>query len=167
VMRCLAFNARMMKVSFLGFFILLLAHLVSAQAPCDDTFKKGLRKNEKFTAPCDSMVVFSQGAFEQVNLQLLKLRKEGDLHERGLQSLNRSLALRDSLALVYQKEIKDFEHYLQDTAGPISLLQTNLEKSIANTDRVIKIAHRNKVLGIVAGGLGGLLLGALVGAVAF
>jgi hypothetical protein len=144
-----------------------VAPLAFGQSPCDENYKKGLRKKEKYTAPCDSMVVFSRPAFEHINLQLLKLRKEGALQEKGLESLNRSLALRDSLGSVYQKEIKDFERYLKDTSGPISQLQTNLEKSIQNTDRVIKIAHRNKVLGVVAGGLAGLLVGSLVGAVAF
>jgi hypothetical protein len=113
------------------------------------------------------MVVFSKAAFELANLKLLKLQKEVALHEKGMASLNQSIALRDSLAEVYQKEIKDFENYLKDTSGPISQLQLNLEKSIENTDRVIKIAHRNKVLGVVAGGLAGLLMGSLVGAVAF
>jgi hypothetical protein len=156
-----------MKHFVLLCFFALVSHIVSAQNPCGENYKKGLRKNETYTAPCDSMVVFSKAAFELANLKLLKLQKEVALHEKGMASLNQSIALRDSLAEVYQKEIKDFENYLKDTSGPISQLQLNLEKSIENTDRVIKIAHRNKVLGVVAGGLAGLLMGSLVGAVAF
>jgi hypothetical protein len=157
----------MMKLLSLCFLMALVSHLVSAQTPCDEKFRKGLRKNQTFTAPCDSMVVLSKAAYEQVNLQVLKLQKEVALHEKGMESLNKSIALRDSLALVYQKEIKDFENYLKDTSGPISQLQTNLEKSIENTDRVLKIARRNKILGVVVGSLGGILVGSLVGAVAF
>jgi hypothetical protein len=156
-----------MKLLSLFLFIWLVPQLLLAQGPCDESFKKGLRKGDKYTAPCDSMVVFSKPAFARINLQLIKLQREVALHEKGTASLNKSLALRDSLVLVYQKEVKDFENYLKDTSGPISQLQTNLEKSIENTDRVIKIARRNKVLGVVVGGLAGLLVGSLVGAVAF
>jgi hypothetical protein len=155
----------MMRHLTLLLLITLIPLLAAGQGPCDENFKKGLRKNQSFTAPCDSMVVLSKPAFERVNLQLLKLQREVALHEKGMESLNKSIALRDSLVQVYQKEVKDFETYLQDTSGPISQLQANLEKSIQNTDRVIKIAHRNKILGVVAGGLAGLLVGSLVGAV--
>jgi hypothetical protein len=156
-----------MKLLSLCLLMVLVSDLVSAQAPCDENFRKGLRKNQSFTAPCDSMVVLSKAAYVQVNLQLLKLEKEAALSEKGMESLNRSLALRDSLAQVYQKEIKDFENYLKDTSGPISQLQANLEKSIDNTDRVLKIARRNKILGVVVGSLAGILVGSFVGAVAF
>jgi hypothetical protein len=150
---------------FLGF--CLIPCLLAAQDPCGENFRKGLRKNDRFTAPCDSMVVFSKQGFEAINFRLVKLQREVALHEKGMESLNKSLALRDSLAQVYQKEIKDFENYLQDTAGPIARLQLNLEKSIENTDRVIKIAHRNKILGVVVGALAGGLVGVLVGSTVF
>lgn len=156
----------MMKPLALLLLMALVPYLAAGQGPCDENFKKGLRKNQSFTAPCDSMVVLSKAAFEQTNLQLRKLQKEVALHEKGMASLNRSIALRDSLVQVYQKEVKDFENYLQDTSGPIAQLQANLEKSIQNTDRVIKIARRNKILGVVVGGLAGVLVGSLVGAVA-
>jgi hypothetical protein len=156
----------MMKCLALLLVMALAPYLGAGQGPCDESFKKGLRKNQSFTAPCDSMVVYSKAAFERANLQLIKLQKEVALHEKGMASLTQSIALRDSLVQVYQKEVKDFENYLQDTSGPIAQLQANLEKSIQNTDRVIKIAHRNKILGVVAGGLAGLLVGSLVGAVA-
>ena len=107
------------------------------------------------------MVVFSKPAFEQINFRIIKLQKEVALHEKGMESLNKSIALRDSLVQVYQKEVHDFENYLKDTAGPIAKLQLNLEKSIENTDRVIKIAHRNKIVGVVAGALAGVLVGTL------
>lgn len=162
----LNFSPKMMKCLALLLVMALAPYLVAGQGPCDESFKKGLRKNQSFTAPCDSMVVYSKAAFERANLQLIKLQKEVALHEKGMASLNQSIALRDSLVQVYQKEVKDFENYLQDTSGPIAQLQANLEKSIQNTDRVIKIAHRNKILGVVAGGLAGLLVGSLVGAVA-
>ena len=149
------------------FFVFLAPYLLAAQDPCGESYRKGLRKNDRYTAPCDSMVVFSKPAFEAINFQLIKLQKEVALHEKGMESLNRSLALRDSLAQVYQKEIKDFENYLQDTAGPIARLQLNLEKSIENTDRVIKIAHRNKVLGVVVGVLAGGLAGVVLGSTVF
>jgi hypothetical protein len=136
-------------------------HLLLAQSPCDEGFRKGLRKNERYTAPCDSMVVFSKPAFEEINFRIIKLQKEVALHEKGAESLNKSIALRDSLVQVYQKEVKDFENYLQDTSGPIAKLQVNLEKSIENTDRVIKIARRNKIIGVVAGTLAGLLVGSI------
>jgi hypothetical protein len=151
----------MMKHICLFLFISVVPHLLFAQSPCDENLKKGLRKNEKYTAPCDSMVVFSKPAFEQINFRIIKLQKEVALHEKGVESLNKSIALRDSLVQVYQKEVNDFETYLKDTSGPIAKLQVNLEKSIENTDRVIKIAHRNKILGVVAGALAGLLVGSI------
>jgi hypothetical protein len=113
------------------------------------------------------MVVFSKPAFENLNLRLAKLQKEISLHENLESSLNLSIAHRDSLVAVYQKEVRDFENYLKDTAGPVARLQENLEKSIQNTDRMIKIANRNKTLGLVAGGMGGVLAGLLIGSLAF
>lgn len=153
----------------LYFFLFLLAcsHLGLAQSPCDENFRKGLRRQQTFTAPCDSMVLLSKAAYEKSRFEVLKLQKQVALHEKGLASLQLSLALRDSLAGVYQKEIRDFENYLKDTEGPVLQLQAHLEKSIANTDRVLQIAHRQKLLGLVAGGLGGLVLGALAGAAFF
>ena len=150
-----------MKHICLFILIAVAPHLLCAQSPCDENFKKGLRKNQTYTAPCDSMVVFSKPAFEQINFRIIKLQKEVALHEKGVESLNKSIALRDSLVQVYQKEVHDFENYLKDTAGPIAKLQLNLEKSIENTDRVIKIAHRNKIVGVVAGALAGVLVGTL------
>lgn len=153
----------------LCFFLLFLAlhHLGLAQSPCDENFRKGLRRQQSFTAPCDSMVLLSKAAYEKSRFEVLKLQKQVALHEKGMASLQLSLALRDSLAGVYQKEIRDFENYLKDTEGPVLQLQAHLEKSIANTDRVLRIAHRQKILGLVAGGLGGLVLGALAGAAFF
>ena len=49
----------------------------------------------------------------------------------------------------------------------INSFSYNLEKSIENTDRVLKIARRNKILGVVVGSLAGILVGSFVGAVAF
>ena len=47
------------------FFLLLmmLSHLGTAQSPCDENFHKGLRRQQSFTAPCDSMVVLSKAAY--------------------------------------------------------------------------------------------------------
>ena len=156
-----------MKPHLLFLLLILSGHLGLAQSPCDENFRKGLRKQQTFTAPCDSMVVLSKAAYEKSRFEDLKLQKQVALHEQGMASLQQSIALRDSLAGVYQKEIKDFENYLKDTEGPVLQLQAHLEKSIANTDRVLKIAHRQKILGLVAGGLGGLVLGALAGAALF
>jgi hypothetical protein len=156
-----------MKYSLILILAWLLPLSLSAQSPCGDNFKKGLRINQNFTAPCDSMVVFSKPAFENLNLRLAKLQKEISLHENLESSLNLSIAHRDSLVAVYQKEVRDFENYLKDTAGPVARLQENLEKSIQNTDRMIKIANRNKTLGLVAGGMGGVLAGLLIGSLAF
>jgi len=156
-------------MKLLYFFLLLMAlsHQGRAQNPCDENFRKGLRRQQTFTAPCDSMVVLSKAAYEKSRFEVLRLQKQVNLHEKGMASLQQSIALRDSLAGVYQKEIKDFENYLRDTEGPVMQLQTHLEKSIANTDRMIKIARRQKVFGLVAGGLGGLVLGGLAGAAFF
>lgn len=156
-----------MKPLLLLLLFVMLGQQALAQSPCDENFKKGLRKQQTYTAPCDSMVVLSKAAYEKSRFEVLKLQKQVALQEQGMASLQQSIALRDSLAGVYQKEIRDFENYLKDTEGPVMQLQAHLEKSIANTDRVLKIAHRQKILGLVAGSLGGLVLGALAGAVFF
>ncbi|MGV3641064.1 MAG: hypothetical protein ACO1NZ_11130 [Adhaeribacter sp.] len=156
-----------MRSLYFFLFFFACSHLGLAQSPCDENFRKGLRRQQTFTAPCDSMVLLSKAAYEKSRFEVLKLQKQVALHEKGMASLQLSLALRDSLAGVYQKEIRDFENYLKDTEGPVLQLQAHLEKSIANTDRVLKIAHRQKLLGLVAGGLGGLVLGALAGAAFF
>lgn len=150
------------------FACLLLSLSAIAQIDCNDDQRKiGLRQGQRFVAPCDSMVVLTAPAFRRMAVERQQLERQVELMEQTTGILEDMQQTQDSLLLVYQDQILSFENYSQTTDRSVQELQANLEQSIANTEEAVKIARRNKVLGILLGGAAGLAGGIIIGGIAF
>jgi hypothetical protein len=156
-----------MKCPLICFFV-LLSTIAYAQVDCnDDRQIKGLRRGQTFTAPCDSMVVLNAPTYRRIAVERRQLEAQIEVMGQANLLLEDMQQTQDSLLFVYQDQIRSFENYYQSTDRSIQALQTNLERSIANTEEAVKIARRNKVLGILLGGAAGLAGGIIVGGLAF
>mgnify|MGYP006295733647 CR=1 FL=1 len=133
----------------------------------DDQQIKGLRKGDTFTAPCDSMVVMNAPTYTRLVVETRQLEVQLGIMQQSNTLLEDMQHTQDSLLAVYQSEIRSFENYYQSTDRSIAALQENLEQSIRNTEEAVKIARKNKVLGILLGSAAGLAGGIIVGGIAF
>lgn len=158
-----------MKIKLLILYLLLplLAH-AQLNIDCNgDRQIKGLRKGDTFTAPCDSMVVMNAPTYTRLSLETRQLEAQIEVMQRANTLLANMQQTQDSLLTVYQADIRSFENYYSSTDRSIAALQENLEQSISNTEEAVKIARRNKVLGILLGSAAGLAGGLLIGGIAF
>jgi len=148
--------------------LIALPFTIVAQIDClGDRQIKGLRKGQSYIAPCDSMVVLTSPTYRRIAVEKRQLEAQIELAGLAHTMLEDMQQTQDSMLLVYQDQIVSFERYAQTTDRSVQSLQLNLEKSIANTEEAVKIARRNKVLGILLGGAGGLAGGLIIGGLAF
>jgi hypothetical protein len=113
------------------------------------------------------MVVLNAPTYRRIAVERRQLEAQIEVMGQANLLLEDMQQTQDSLLFVYQDQIRSFENYYQSTDRSIQALQTNLERSIANTEEAVKIARRNKVLGILLGGAAGLAGGIIVGGLAF
>ena len=66
-----------------------------------------------------------------------------------------------------QQDIAALEAHDRTLRSIADQLEDDLQTSIENTDAAVAIARQNKVLGILLGGTAGVVVGLLVGGVAF
>jgi hypothetical protein len=146
----------------------LIPGLAAAQIDCTGNQQlQGLRRGDVFTAPCDSMVVMNAPTYRRMALEKLQLEKQVALMGEANMVLEDMQQTQDSLLVVYQSEIRSFGSYYQSTDRSVAALQENLEQSIRNTEEAVKIARKNKLLGIILGNTAGLAGGILIGGIAF
>ncbi|MEX0968315.1 MAG: hypothetical protein WD077_13850 [Bacteroidia bacterium] len=147
-----------------AFLFFISCGILSAQTECtSDTFQKGLRKNQQYTAPCDSMVVLNKPTFQRWTFEKEKALTELNLLQRSNSLLKELNEEKDSLIIIQGKDIQSLEDHKATTDSLTAELNTNLVQCIKNTDEAIAAARQKKIEGLIIGGIGGSVIGLLAG----
>lgn len=165
---------RYLLVCLLGLFILDVPEASHAQlnrtsidCQSDRARPDGLRLGSTYVAPCDSMLVLNKPTYVRLDLEARQQREIVSRTEDANRMLVGISSTQDSIITAQRREIEAFERYHETAERTNQELLEKLNQSIANTDEAIGIARRNWRRGLLAGGGAGIVVGLLVGVLAF
>ncbi len=119
-------------------FLCLTAIEAHAQNPCTDSvYKKGLRRGEQYTSPCDSMVVLNRKSYERDYQRIAYYEELVKLQSQYMTTANEALRLRDSARTELRSIISAQDNALLSYRSFISRSDSLVTRSTKNTDRAL------------------------------